>query len=84
MILNLINYPDKISYWIFLLCEADMLNKTTDISNNTIPIIIVAIDTKVNGIEKYLISLNVINTKMPKITPIVINPIPGNPRYRSG
>lgn len=49
-----------------------------------ISIIIVAIDIKVNGIEKYLISLKVINTKIPKIIPITINPIPGNPKYRKG
>lgn len=61
-----------------------MLNKTTDISNNMVPIIIVAIDTKVYGIEKYLMSLKVINTKIAKITPMIIDPIPGNPKYLKG
>ena len=28
--------------------------------------------------------LKVINTKIPNITPMVINPIPGNPKYRKG
>jgi len=49
-----------------------------------IPFIIVAIDIKVKGIEKYLISLKVINTQIAKITPITINPIPGNPKYCKG
>ena len=61
-----------------------MLNKTTDINNNMIPVINVAIEIKVYGIEKYLISLNVTNTKIAKIIPIIINPIPGNPKNRKG
>lgn len=41
-------------------------------------------ETKVNGIEKYLISLNVIITNTPKISPIVIKIIPGIPKYLKG
>lgn len=38
------------------------------------------IATRVNGIEKYLVSLNAVKTFNEKTIPITINAIPGNPR----
>ena len=45
---------------------------------------IVDMEIKVYGIEKYLISLKVTNTLIPKKTPIDIKNNPGIPKYRKG
>ena len=41
-------------------------------------------DIKVNGIEKYRVSLNTDNTYVEEIIPIIIKRNPGIPRYLSG
>ena len=61
-----------------------ILYNTTDISNKIKPIIVVAIEISVYGIEKYLVSLKVIKTKMAKTIPVIINMIPGIHKYLSG
>ncbi len=61
-----------------------MVNNTTDINNSKNPKIVTPIEANVNGIEKYRISLNVINTKIPITIPAIIRIIPGIPKYFKG
>ncbi|RZD37892.1 MAG: hypothetical protein CXT78_15480, partial [Thaumarchaeota archaeon] len=61
-----------------------MLNKSTDINNKSVPIITKIIPIIVNGIEKYLVSLNNIMTFTPKIIPIIVIMIPGIPTNFKG
>jgi len=57
-----------------------MLNKTTDINNSINPINNEPKETKVDGTEKYLVSLNNEITIIAYIIPITISTIPGIPR----
>lgn len=61
-----------------------MLNKTTDINNSNNPNMVTLIEPNVNGIEKYLVSLNVISTKIPMTIPVIIKINPGIPKYFKG
>jgi len=61
-----------------------ILNKTTDIKSNIKPKIVDPRATRVEGIEKYLVSLNIAITTTEYIIPIISKTRPGNPRYFRG
>ena len=70
----------KINYF-FVVDILLILYNTTDINASNTPIKSEPIDKRVNGIEKYLVSLKTDITKTVKIVPIIININPGIPIF---
>ena len=61
-----------------------ILNNKTDINKNINPINSEPIESKVNGMEKYLVSLNIEIIITEKIIPIIKKIIPDIPKYFNG
>ena len=81
---DFIKYSGNIKFYYDLFNDLFMLNNKTDISKSINPINSEDIESKVNGIEKYLVSLNVEIIITEKIIPIIKKIIPNIPKYFNG
>ena len=71
-------------FYYDLCIDLFILNNKTDINISINPINSEAIASKVNGMEKYLMSLNIEIMITEKIIPIINKIIPDTPKYFNG